>query len=114
MAREPSSNSTTISVINNDVYKVTSIKSKAFYNKSVIKKITLGKNIKSIGTKAFYKCKKVKTVTIKTTKLTTKNVKSNAFGKMKAKMTIKVPKAKKAAYKKLLIKRGVSKKAKIK
>ena len=101
-------------VINNDVYKVTSIKSKAFYNKSVIKKITLGKNIKSIGTKAFYKCKKVKTVTIKTTKLTTKNVKSNAFGKMKASMTIKVPKAKKAAYKKLLIKRGVSKKAKIK
>ena len=71
-----------------------------------------------IGSKAFYGCKKLLNITIKTTKLTTKNVGSKAFTKAGSsnykKMVVKVPKSKLKAYKKTLKKRGVNSKAKIK
>ena len=56
----------------------------------------------------------MKTLTIKSSKLTAKKIGSKAFSKTPKKMTVKVPKKKFKAYKKMLIKRGVNKKAKFK
>ncbi|MDD6071177.1 MAG: leucine-rich repeat protein [Clostridiales bacterium] len=93
---------------------VTTIGDKAFYNCSALTKITIPANVSKIGKQTFAGCKKLKTITIKTTKLTNKNVGSKAFKGIYAKATIKVPKSKLASYKKLLKSKGVSSKAKIK
>lgn len=66
------------------------------------------------GKSAFQGCKKLKTITFKTTKLTAKKVGTKAFKGTPAKATVKVPKKVKKAYKKWLTKKGISKKAKIK
>lgn len=94
-------------------YKVTSIAKNAFAKNKKITTLTIGKNVKKIGTKAFYKCSKLKKITIKTTKLTSKTVGKNAFKGIHKKATIKVPKKKLNAYKKVLKKRGVGTIAKI-
>ncbi len=70
------------------------------------KKVTIGANVTSIGKEAFYKCKKLKKVTIKSTKI--ESFGKKAFGKDANGFTLKMPKSCKKAYKKLL------KKAKIK
>ncbi|MDE5864394.1 MAG: leucine-rich repeat domain-containing protein, partial [Lachnospiraceae bacterium] len=94
--------------------KVETIGAEAFSGCKKLKTVTIGKNVKTIGSKAFYKCKKLKSITIKTKKLTSKTVGSKAFKDIYAKASIKVPKSKLAAYKKLLKTKGVGKKAKIK
>ena len=114
---------------NGRTYKVTTVKSNAFKNNKKITKVTIGSNIKTIGNQAFYNCKKLKTVSInknvrgigklafygtdkvssvviKTTKLSTGNVKAKAFAGMKGDVTYRVPKSKVNAYKSLLVKRG--------
>lgn len=101
-------------VIDGVTYKITAIEKNAFKNNKNIKQVTIGKNVKIIGKQAFYGCSKIKTLTIKSTKLTTKTVGSKAFGKTPKSMTVKVPKKKFKDYKSMLIKRGVSKKAKFK
>ena len=73
----------------------------------------------SAGSKAFYNCKKLKTIVIKTKKLTMKRVGKKAFAGIYKKAKITLPKGgfskkQKAAYKKILRARGVGKKAKIK
>ncbi len=68
--------------------------------------VTIGANVTSIGKQAFYKCKKLKKVTIKSTKL--KSVGKKAFGKNAKKFSVKMPKSCRKAYKKLF------KKAKVK
>ena len=73
----------------------------------------IGELFKKIGAKAFYKCSKLKTITVKTSKLTFKTVGANAFNGIYAKATIKVPKAKLKAYSTLLKKTGVGKKVTI-
>jgi hypothetical protein len=93
---------------------VKTIGANAFYGCKSLTKVTIGKNVTSIGSRAFYNCKKLKTITIKTTKLTSKNVGSKAFKGINAKATIKVPKSRLKAYKKLLKSKGVGTKAKIK
>lgn len=93
---------------------VTKIGDKAFYKCTKLRNITIPSKVTSIGKQAFYGCGKLKTITIKTTKLTTKKVGSNAFKGIYSKATIKVPKKKLSAYKKLLKSKGVSNKAKIK
>ena len=70
-------------------------------------------SLKKIGKQAFYGDKKLKTITIKTTMLTSKNVGSSAFKGIYAKATIKVPKSKLTSYKKILKAKGVSSKANI-
>ena len=94
-------------------YKVTSIAANACKNKKYTN-VKIGKNVSGIGKKAFYNCKKLKTLTIQTKKLTSKKVGSKAFSKTPAKLKVKVPKKVKKAYKKWLYKKGVNKKAKIK
>lgn len=86
-------------------YKVTSISTKAFADEKKIKKLTLGKNIKTIDAKAFSKCKKLSKVIIKSKKLT-KIGKGAFYVKGGKKITIKVPGKKKEAYKNLLKKAG--------
>ena len=93
--------------INGVKYKVTAIEKKAFYNNKKLKKITIGKNIKSIGAKAFYGCKKLKKMTIKTTLLKKKKVGKQAFANMNKKVKITMPKKCKKSYKKILKARGL-------
>lgn len=95
-------------------YKVTSIAPNAFKNNKKLTKVTIGKYITAIGTKAFYGCKKLKSITIKTTKLTSAKVGSKAFKGTHKKAVLKVPKSKLKSYKKFLGKKGVAKTAKIK
>lgn len=82
---------------------VTEIGAGAFANCKALKKITIPAAVTKIGKKAFNKCKKLKTVTIKTKRL--KTVGGSAFKEIAKKAVIKLPKAKKAAYKKLLKKK---------
>lgn len=103
--------------INGFTYKVTEIGNKAFKGFAKLKKITLGKNITAIGKKAFYGCRKLSTVVVQGTKL--KTIKSGAFKKTPAKMTVKcsskkVTAKKRAALLKKMKKAGMSKTAKIK
>lgn len=95
-------------------YKVTKIADNSFKNNNKITKITIGENIVSIGKNAFYGCKKLKTITIRSRKLTSKTVSKNAFKGLTKITTIKVPKNKLTAYKKLLKKKGLSSKVKVK
>ncbi|RGF54221.1 CHAP domain-containing protein [Clostridium sp. AF36-4] len=94
--------------------KVKTIGKQAFYACKKLKSATIGKGVAKIGSKALYGCSKMKTLTIKSSKLTAKKIGSKAFSKTPKKMTVKVPKKKFKAYKKMLIKRGVNKKAKFK
>ncbi|MBQ6843787.1 MAG: leucine-rich repeat protein [Agathobacter sp.] len=67
--------------------------------------------VTKIDKQAFYGCKKLKTITIKSTKL--KTVGKNALKGINSKATIKVPKSKLSAYKKLLKGKGQGSKVKI-
>ena len=94
-------------------YKVTAIAEKAFAGNKKLKTVVIGADIEKIGEKAFYKCVNLKKITIQTTKLTAKTVGAKAFAKIHKKAVVKVPKAKKKAYKKWLKKRGIGGKQKI-
>ena len=129
-------------VLNGVTYKVTKIADNAFSGCSKLKNVTIGKNVTIIGDKAFYKCtslvkitipskvkkigksafqncKKLKNITVKTKKLTAKRVGKNAFkgvgSKYYKKVVVKVPGKKYVGkYKKMLQRRGLTKKAKVK
>ena len=91
---------------NDAVYSVTEIKAKACKDMKNLKTLTIGKNVKTIGKEAFSGCGKLKTITIKTTKLTSKTVGENAFRKVYKKVTFKLPKKKLKAYKQWLPDKG--------
>ena len=95
-------------------YKVTEISTNAFKNNRKLKKVVIGQNIVKIGKNAFYGCKKLTSITIKSSRLTLKNIGKNAFKNTIPKATVKVPKKQKALYNQILKKRGLNKKAKIK
>lgn len=99
--------------INNMTYKVTSIAANAFKNNKKLKKVVIGKNITKIGKKAFYGCSKLKNITVKTTKLTKKNVGSQAFKGIHKKAAFKVPKKKIGSYRKIFRARGAAKTIKV-
>ncbi len=95
-------------------YKVTAIADNAFKNNKKVTKVVIPSNIITIGKNAFNGCSKLKTIQIKSTKLTSKSISKNAFKGISKKVTIKVPKKKLKAYKKLFRKKGLSKKVKMK
>lgn len=95
-------------------YLVTAIGNQAFARATKLRKATIGANVEKIGRKAFYGSKKLKQITIKTKKLTSKKVGAKAFSGIGKKVVIKVPKPRKKAYKKILAKKGMPKKAKVK
>ena len=99
----------------------------AFKGCTKLKKLSIGKNVTTIENQAFSGCtaltavvipekafcgdKKLKTITIKTKKLTAKTVGKKAFSGIYAKAVVKVPKSKLNAYKKLLKSKGIGSKA---
>lgn len=91
-------------------YKVTTIRTGAFKNTG-IKKIIIGENVEVIKDEVFLNCTKLKTITVKSKKLST--IGETAFSGTK-KMIIKVPKKYKSKYKKLFVNKGLSKSTKIK
>lgn len=122
---------------NGQTYKVTAIEDSAFSKNKTVTTVTIGKNVTSIGAKAFnqctkltkitipskvnkigkqafYGCSKLKSITITTTKLTTKNVGSQAFKEIAKKAVIKVPKSKKKAYWRMLKTKGIDSKSTVK
>ena len=93
-------------------YNVISIAKNACQKQSKLKTVTIGKKVTTIGSKAFYNCKNLKNITIKTSNLTLSKIGSSAFKGTYKKAKFKVPAKKKTLYKKILKKRGASKKAK--
>ncbi|WP_283682440.1 leucine-rich repeat protein [Parablautia sp. Marseille-Q6255] len=80
-------------------FQVTAIENKAFKGYGRLKAVTIGKNVKTIGTEAFCKCKSLKKMTIKSKSLT--KVGKNAIKSIEKKAVIRVPSSKRKAYKKL-------------
>lgn len=93
---------------------VTSIGNKAFFKCTSLKKIIIPASVEKIGKKEFYGCGKLKSITIKTKKLKSKSVGTQAFKGIYKKAVIKVPKKQKKVYQKWLRKKGITKKMKIK
>ena len=92
-------------------FNVTKISANAFRNNTVMKSLTIGSNVTTIGANAFYGCKNLNTVIIKTAKLTSKTVGTNAFAKTGAKPVVTVPAKQFNTYKTLLRSKGISTKA---
>ena len=82
-------------------YKVTSIGVKAFNNNKKLTKVTIGTNIVKINSNAFFNCKNLKTVTIKSVRITGKTANKKAFKNAHKKLVIRVPKKVKKIYKKI-------------
>ena len=98
----------------NTTYKVTAIKESACKGMSKLTTLVIGKNIETIGANAFANCKKLKSITISTTKLTAKSVGENAFKGINSKATVKCPSSKLKNYKSMLLKKGMKKTTKFK
>ena len=96
--------------INGVSYKVTTIAANAFKGTTATK-VTVGTNVNTIKAKAF-KGSKVKTLVLNTKKLTKKGVKGALKGSKVT--TVKVPKAKVKAYKKIFTKANCGKKVTVK
>ena len=94
--------------INEQVYKVTSVKANALKDNKKVKKLTISENIKVIGKKAFYGCKNLKSITINTFNLKSKTVGAAAFKGLNAKVVVIVPENKLKAYKRMLKSKGLS------
>lgn len=100
------------------VYKITDAKKKtvsvAGVTKKNVKKVVIPKKVKnagvsykvtSIAKNAFKNCKKLKTLTIKSTGI--KSIKKNAFSGCRKKVNVKLPKSKSKVYTKMLKKSGL-------
>ncbi len=100
--------------VNGIKYKVTAVSKNACMNLTKLKKVTIGKNVKKIGTKAFFGCKKLKKIKVSTKKLTMGNVGKVAFKGVYKKAVFNVPNSKKDMYKKIFKRRGGGAKIKVK
>lgn len=94
-------------------YLVTAVGAKAFYKNTDLKQVTIGKNVSEIGGKAFYGCSSLSKVIIKSDKLKSGSIGSNAFTKVAKNVKVYVPGTKYSTYKKILKKAGIGSKAKI-
>lgn len=100
-------------VKNNAVtFKVVTIANKACKNNKKLKKITIPKNVTTIGKQAFSGCKNLKTIKINSKKLS--KVGKKALKGINKKAVIDVPNKNVKAYKKLFKKKGQAKTVKIK
>ena len=96
----------TSTVLDGHIFKAVAVSAKACKGCSKLQKVTISKNITSIGKNAFRGCKNLKTIVIKSTKLTSRSIGSNAFKGTHKKLVIKVPKKMLKKYKKFLKKKG--------
>lgn len=92
-------------------YQVTAMKEKAFQNCKKLRKVVIGKNVKTVGKSAFENCRKLERIVIKSTSL--KKIGKKAFRGISEKAKVQVPKKKRKAYTKMLRQAGLSKKVKI-
>ena len=90
---------------------VKTIGANAFKGCRVLTKITLCAKVKTVGKNAFAGCAKLKTIVIKTKLLKSGTVGANAFKGIYSKPTVTCPKGMAKTYKKLLLKKGMPKKA---
>ncbi len=116
---------------NGKTYKVTAIAANALKGNKKVTSVSIGSNVEKIGKKAFANCTKLKTVTVNGNKLKTigqsafsgdKNLKAvnlkkvktlktvgkSAFKGVSKKVTVRVPKNKKAAYVRIFKKGGIA------
>ncbi len=93
-------------------FKVVTIADKACKNNKKVTKITIPKNVTTIGKQAFAGCKNLKTIKISSKKL--KKVGKKALKGINKKAVIDVPNSKVKSYKKLFKKKGQAKTVKIK
>jgi len=89
--------------------KLQKIGANAFKGCVKLTKFTLSKSVTKIGKNAFNGCGALKTITVKTEKLTTKNVGTGAFKGIAGKATFTCPKKLKDSYRKLFIGKGAPK-----
>ena len=94
--------------------KLQKIGNNAFKGAKALAKFTLAKTVTSIGKNAFNGCAGLKTITVKTEKLTNKNVGAGAFKGINKKATFKCPKKQLKNYKTLFVKKGAPKTCKFK
>lgn len=92
--------------------KVTEIGAKAFRGCKKLKRAVLGKNVKTIGKAAFYGDQSLKTIVLRTQKLT--SVGKHAFRGISSRAVVRAPKKKVNIYKKLLRKKGLKNSVKVK
>ena len=98
--------------LGNKNYAITQIADYAFYKCKKLKSINItAKYVTRIGKCAFQNCTNLKNVYLKTPKLS--YIGSNTFKGTNRHIVIQIPKKHSANYKKLLIKKGLSKKAQI-
>lgn len=81
-------------------YKVTAISANAFKNNKKLTKVTIGSNVKTIGSSAFYGTTHCKAFTVKSRKI--KTIGKKAFCKIGSYAYIKMPDSKYRTYEKLL------------
>lgn len=93
--------------INKISFKVTAIGSSVWKNDKKLQNLTIGANVKSIGANACNGAKNLKKIIIKGTSL--EKIGAKALKNISPKAVIKVPKKKKAAYKKLFKGKGQKK-----
>ena len=98
--------------ISGEKVSVISIAANAFKSMKKLEKVTIGTNVSKIGKNAFSGDSKLKSIQIKSKKLT--YVGKGALKNISAKAVIKVPKSKKKAYTSLLKGKGQKKSVKIK
>ena len=87
-------------------FQITQIKDRSCKNKTFITSVTIGKSVQSIGKEAFRGTKKLKTITIKSTRLS--KVGAHALKQTYSKVKIRVPKAKLRRYRALLNRKGAN------
>lgn len=95
--------------IEHQTFKVTTIGTSAFSGNKKLKKLVIGKNVKKINANAFKGCKNLKNITIQTAGLTKSSIGKNAFKKINAKATFKVPAAKLKKYRTWIKAKGAAK-----
>jgi hypothetical protein len=88
--------------VDNKNYNVTAIAKNAFKSNKKATKIVIGENVSKIAKGAFNSCSKVKVLTIRSTKLKSKNISKSALTGLKKSVTVYVPSAKKTSYKEIL------------
>jgi len=95
-------------------YPVKAVAANALKNNKNIKQVVVGKNITKIRKKAFSNCRNLWKITIKSQKLTAKNIEKNVFqkpgGNAKKRVYVYLPKNKYKTYKKILQARGIQSK----
>ena len=98
-------------LVDGKTYKVTKIADGACKGMKKLASLTIGKNVKTIGKEAFRNCKALKSITIKTAKLTEDSVGKNAFGGIAKKAAVRCPKKQLDAYRSFLKGKGLPDKA---